>query len=168
MSSLYHLSEGLLALMNDEESEEEEINERLKALCEGINSKGDSIAQFVKSLKAQGEALSGEIQDLQNRKKVTENKIDRIKEYARENMEKLGLGEVGDLHKLKICKNGGKLPLLFDFDVEDSEKVVEFCPPTAIKTVHSPDNEEIRNMLDTGSNIPMIKYGERGTHLRIK
>lgn len=168
MSSLYQLSEDLELLLNDEESTEEEIEEQLQNLCKNLNKKGDSIAMFIKSLKAQEEALTNEINNLTHRKRITGNKINGLKKYVLDNMEMMNLQEVGDLHKLKKCKNGGKLPLIFGFNKDDITEVEKKVDKEYIEYIPTIDNNSIRNDLDNGKKLNFVEYGERGYHVRIK
>ena len=166
--SLYHLTEELEVLLNDDEMSDEEIDEQIAKVCSDIQKKGDNISQFLKSLKAQSEAIDNEIKNLKTRKQSSDNKIDRIKQYALENMNKAGISEIGDLHKLKICKNGGKLPLIYTFDTENDDEIRGNVPERFIINKPLIDTEAVRAELDEGNEFTAFKYGERGFHIRVK
>lgn len=166
--SLYKLTEELEALLDDDEMEESELDEKLKSVCENIQKKGDGISQFLKSLKAQSEALDNEIKNLQARKQSSDNKIERIKQYALDNMNKAGISEIGDLHKLKICKNGGKLPLKYLLNIEDDDEIKSTVPEEYLTFKPIIDTEAIRVSLDEGKEFKFVRYGERGFHIRVK
>jgi hypothetical protein len=75
-------------------------------------------------------------------------------------MENAGIKEIEtDMHRFKIVKNGGKLPLKIDGGVPEHFLKKE------IK--ESPDNDKIREALDNGEALTFAHYGDRGTHLKI-
>jgi hypothetical protein len=76
-------------------------------------------------------------------------------------MENAGLKEVTtDMHRIKVVKNGGKLPLSIDDGCVPDEYIKKVV-------VESPDKEKIRAALESGEVLPFASLGERGTHLKI-
>ena len=59
--------------------------------------------------------------------------------------------------KLKICNNGGQLPM----------KVTGDVPNNFQKVILEPDNKKIREALEKGENLGFAHLEERGKHLRI-
>jgi hypothetical protein len=64
------------------------------------------------------------------------------------------------MHRIKVVKNGGKLPLSIDEGCVPEEYIKKVV-------VESPDKEKIRAALESGEVLPFASLGERGTHLKI-
>ena len=68
-----------------------------------------------------------------------------------------------DLHKFKIQKNGGKVPVIYDLD----EFHPELYPEKYQKTKVVLDKDKIRADLESGIELACAHLGERGEHLRV-
>ena len=60
--------------------------------------------------------------------------------------------------KVSIAKNGGKTPMKITGDV----------PEEFLKYTPAPDNDKIREALDSGLSLDFAHFEERGTHLNIR
>lgn len=78
--TLYELNEAILGCVDAETGEVIDF-EQLDKLTMEKDAKIEGIALWVKSLEAEAEAISREVDALSNRKKVKENKAKRLREY---------------------------------------------------------------------------------------
>ena len=164
MSRLYEITGEILALQEMLETDEYDA-EILADTLEGVQGeyefKLESYCKVIKNLEADAEALKNEAKRLTDRRKVLENNIDRLKKAMFESMKATGMTKVkGQLFTVAIQKNGGKLPIIVDVDVDE-------LPDELVKVVESPDLEAISKLLEQGES-PLAHYGERGESLRIK
>lgn len=63
--------------------------ETLDAIETEFEIKADSVAQYIKELKAKSDAIKAEELRLKARRMTYENKVERLKLYLKENMEKM-------------------------------------------------------------------------------
>ena len=161
---LYELTADVMTLQDMLENEVEDEQMLLDTL-EGVQYeyeyKLEQYAKVIRNLEADANAYKLEANRLNERRRVIENNIDRLKNHMFESMKATGINKVkGTLLNVSIQKNGGKLPVIVDCDVKD-------LPESVVKVVESPDLEAIRKLLDAGE-CDFARYGERGESLRIK
>lgn len=165
MASLYDITGRALMLMSiadDEDIEEDVLKDTLEGIEGEYDDKIEAYCKVVKNLESDMKAFADEIKRLQAKKKCIENNIERIKKTIFDSlklMEKTTAG--GKILKASIQKNGGKAPLVFD--VKEDDVPIEFQ-----KVSVEPNNEAIRDALDSGIELSFVHYGERGESLRIK
>lgn len=90
MTSLYKLTGILQSIYDKIEEEEGEVSESLEALLDKVEGeheqKLERTGYLYKSVVAEVAALRDEIQALTKRKKIAENKAERIKQYLHQNL----------------------------------------------------------------------------------
>lgn len=98
--ALYKLNDEYFKVLSEIESDEETgeiLNEdklhELLDLKQNINEKLENISLLIKNLNAEVEAIDTEINILRKRKKSKQNKIDWLKRYLIEQMQRLGQKE---------------------------------------------------------------------------
>ena len=141
MANLYVLTENLLLLQEMLENPiegEEVLAETIEAIEGEYEWKIENYCKVIKNLEASADACKAEAKRLTDKRKTIENNIDR----------------------LKIQKNGGKLPVIVDVDVSK-------LPDSLVKVVESPDLDAIYKLLEQGEST-YAHFGERGESLRIK
>lgn len=162
METLYKLTNDfkeLLDLAGSADPEEQQIfNDTLEAVLGAIEVKADGYAVVMSEIEGRCNIISAEI----NRLKAIEDSLTathkRMKDRLKNAMEEIGTTEIKtDLHKFKIVKNGGQLPLIIDGGVPENFKRIEYTD----------DKEKIRKALDNGEALTFAHYGDRGTHLKI-
>lgn len=95
--TLYQITNGLIELMektdSGEISEEDSklINEEL---CKMLETKSSNIIGYLRNEETRLDAVDVEIKRLQEIKKVLSNRVDRYKDYIKENMIKLNLSKI--------------------------------------------------------------------------
>ena len=165
METLYSLTQdykNLLDLAGSAEPEEiETFNDTLEAVLGQIEVKADGYAAVMTEIEGRADIVAKEI----NRLKAIEDRLvathKRMKDRLKSAMEELHTNEIKtDLHRFKIVKNGGKLPLSIDEGCVPEEYIKKVV-------VESPDKDKIRAALETGEVLPFASLGERGTHLKI-
>lgn len=160
--TLMKLSSDMKAVyeMLETETDKQLINDTLEALEGDFSYKLEGCACVYDRIKAECESAQKKANAWNDISKTLENNMIRLNDYMKMCMENAGIKEIEtNMHRIKIVKNGGKLPLKIDGGV----------PENFIKTEvkQSPDNDKIREALDNGEALTFAHYGERGTHLKI-
>lgn len=164
MSSLYELTTQYQQLLDfgasDDPDDIQAFLDTLEGLDFEVGLKADSYAAVIKRLAGQSEVVKAEAKRLSALQKAIDANIERMKKALKDSMVAMGKDEIRtDLHQFKICKNGGKIPVLIEEDkVPDSYK----------KVILETDSEKIRKELESGQELPFATLGERGTYLKIK
>ena len=164
MAKLYELTADIMQLQDMLENEVEDEQVLLDTL-EGVqweyDFKLEQCAKAVRTLEADMEAIKNEVDRLNNKRKLLNNNIDRLKKYMFDSMKATDTTKVkGTVLTVAIQKNWGKLPVVVYVDTSE-------LPDDLVKIVESPDLDAIRKELDAG-NCEYAHYGERGESLRIK
>ena len=147
--------------MLESETDKEIIMDTLEALQGDFEYKIEGCACVYDQLKAQAEMAQKKANAWDEISKALENNVIRLNNYMKLCMENAGLKEVTtNMHRIKITKNGGKLPLSID----------EGCVPeeylkTEAKQV--PDKDKIRKALESGECLTFARLEDRGTRLKI-
>lgn len=147
--------------MLESETDKDIVMDTLEALQGDFEYKIEGCACVYDHLKAQAEMAQKKVNAWNEISKAYENNLIRLNNYMKLCMENAGLKEVTtDMHRIKIVKNGGKLPLSIDDGCVPEEYIKKVV-------VESPDKEKIRAALESGEVLPFASLGERGTHLKI-
>lgn len=174
MSTLYEITGEfleILNMLNDDEVDEQLILDTLEGVeCE-FESKADNIAKFIRSLEGRINAVEKEVERLNNRKKVFENKIKSMKQYLHSSMKVTGKTKfTTDLFSFNIQKNGGKRTLTIDVDLELIPEDYKIEQPDKV------DGDKVREYLkengiegqDGSINCDFAHLEPQGESLRIK
>jgi hypothetical protein len=164
---LYELAAGFNALFDlvlDESMDLELLEEGLQSIeCEIEEKCANGIA-LIKSLEAYAEAYSKEEKRFESQRQMLENRIKRIKEWYRQNLDAMGKARVPTKYGvMSVQKNGGKQPLKID----DAALI----PDAYLITVpeHKDVNREaLYEVLSGGEEVPGAHLETRGRSLRIK
>ena len=160
--TLMKLSSDMKAVyeMLETETDKQLINDTLEALEGDFSYKLEGCAFVYDRIKAECESAQKKANAWNDISKTLENNMIRLNDYMKMCMENAGIKEIEtQMHRFKIVKNGGKLPLKIDGGV----------PENFIKTEvkQSPDKDKIREALENGEVLTFASLGERGTHLKI-
>lgn len=130
------------------EATEVEIDQKIEAWAVVIEEK----EAFVTKRKERNRILYEAIQ-------VEERQIDSMKKKVVEVMKLVGKPKIKtDLFTISIANNGGAMPVKVTGDVP---KDYQFA-------IWKNDTDKIREVLQSGQELPFAVLGERGQHLRIK
>lgn len=162
METLRQLSREYALLMElaGDPEDEEAFETTLESLTFEIDAKADSYADVIAAITSRASACKAEADRLATRAKTYENSVKRLKNRLMEVMVQMDRKKIEtDLHTFSIQKNGGKRPLEIDEErVPDSYK----------RVILETDKELIRKCLDKGQELDFARYGETGSHLRIR
>lgn len=163
--TLYNITNKFIDLMNKaEEGEltEEEYNQLGEEIALELQKKSANIIGFAKNIELTIEAIKSEEKRLSENRKSLENKLDKFKQYVKDNMERLGLDKIQtELGTLSIAKN----PM--SVEIENEEEVPkEFKQEVVTIKI---DKTAIKNHFKTtGEIIPGVKIIDDKTRLNIK
>ena len=164
MSRLYDITGNILALQEMLESpidDEDILKDTLEAVQGEYEQKIESYCKVIKNIDADIQAIKTEVTHLNEKKKVLENNIDRLKKAMFESMKATNTTTIKTgVFNVAIQRNGGKLPVIVDVETA-------YLPQELVKVTESPDLEAIAKLIDSG-NTQYAHYGERGESLRIK
>ena len=150
-----------LQTMLEDETDKDLVAGTLEALQGNFEYKLEGCACVYDRLKALHESAQKKANIWDSYAKTLENNVIWLNNYMKLCMENAGLKEVTtDMHRIKIVKNGGKLPLSIDEGCVPEEYIKKVV-------VESPDKEKIRTALESGEVLPFAQLQERGTHLKI-
>lgn len=159
---LYQITNGFMALNDQDDLSEEEKQELGLQLCDALQNKSANIIAYYQNEMALLDGIDAEIKRLQEYKKATQNKVERYKDYVKSNMELLGIDKIEtELGKISIAKS----PI--SVEVVDVDKI-----PNQYKIVVSDikvDKQKIKeDFKNTGEIVDGVNIITNNTNLRIK
>ena len=159
---LYEITNGFMSLNDNEELTEEEKNEIGVQLTEALKTKSNNIVGYYQEEKVLLEGIDAEIKRLQDYKKAVTNRIDRYKEYVKENMQVLGIDKIEtELGTISIAKS----PI--SVDIIDEDKIpAEY--KTIVQTIKVDKKAIADNFKSTGELIEGVRINTENKSLRIK
>lgn len=163
--TLYNITNKFVELMNkaqEGELTEQEYNELGEELAKELQNKSSNIIGYIRNSELLIEAMKVEEKRIADLRKSGENRIDKFKQYVKENMERLGLDKIQtELGTLSISKN----PMSVEIENE-AEIPKEFKQEVVTIKI---DKTAIKNHFKTtGEIIPGAKIIDDKTRLNIK
>lgn len=174
MTSLYELTEDLVALNRLLEELGGDVTDgtqgqTLERWAEEfdwkLRDKVDGYATIIRNIEGDALLLEEEITRLQNRKRVLDNRVARLKALAKYSMERLGTRKMEGLKfTLALQKAGGQDPL--ELLVED----VEQFPSRFLRIRKEADKDALRKALveKDPEAARLARLGERGDYVRVR
>ena len=164
MTSLYELSGQYLALAelaDDPNMPPEALQDSLEGLEGAIEVKAQALLQVVAGMEGDTGAIDAEIKRLQERKRVIENRANRLRQYLFDNMQATGISKIScPLFAITLAK--GRPVVVID----DADQIPEqYIKTTVTKT---PIKAEIPKALKAGEAVPGCYLGESKQSLRIR
>jgi hypothetical protein len=162
MSKLYEITNSFMELNSNDELTDAEKQEIGSQLVQALQTKSNNIVGYYQEEKVLLEGIDAEIKRLQDYKKAVTNRIDRYKEYVKENMQVLGIDKIEtELGTISIAKS----PI--SVEIVDEDKI-----PTEYKTIVQTikvDKKAIAdNFKSTGELIEGVRINTENKSLRIK
>lgn len=114
MSTLFNLSDQYKQVLEliQENGEEQVLTDTLESINDSIEVKADGYIAVSKTLEAENDAIDVEIKRLQERKKINQNGIERLKATLLEAMEFTGKTKFKtELHNYSIRNNAPSLQI---------------------------------------------------------
>lgn len=141
---------------------EEEYNELGTQLAIELKNKSSNILAYLQNESSFIGAIDVQIKRLQDMKKVRENKVEKFKQYVKENMEKMNILKLEtEIGTISICKNPLSIEIIDNNKVPNKYKKIiqiEQIDKTAIKD----------DFKETGEIVEGIKFNTNNTYLKIK
>lgn len=160
--ALYQLADVYLAdlqVLADLDLDEQTVADTLESLSGELEVKATNVAMFCRNLEASAEAVKVAEGQMANRRKAIENRASRIRQYLKDNMERVGILKIDGPHfSISIKKNPPAV------QVEAPELVpAEFMrtPPPVV------DKKAVAEALKAGLDVPGCRL-EQGTKLDIR
>lgn len=154
--TIYEIEQAILETVDQETGEIIDID-ALNALEMERDTKISNIACWIKDLKAEGEAIKAEEQNLNHRRKVCENKMESLKTY-------LATFLNGEKFKDSRCsisyRRSEKVTFAEDF-------MIDSLPDEMKKVTVEPRKTEIKEFLKAGGEIEGVRI-EENTSMTIK
>jgi predicted nuclease with TOPRIM domain len=157
---LYELTDNYMQLVElADQLDEETFRNTLESIQDSIEDKIENTAKVIKSIEADVQAIKEEEKRLKERRQALEKKIDNIKDYLKEQLEKAGIDKVKRAtFTVSIQNNPPKAEIL-----DEKSLPLEFMIPQPAKV----DKRAILEKLKSGEHVPgAALVQERG--LRIK
>lgn len=163
--SLYNITNKFVELMDKVQEgtiTEEEYNQLGEELAIQLQEKGSNIIGYTKNIELTINAMKEEEKRIADNRKTLESKLDKFKQYVKDNMEKLGITKMDtELGTLSIAKN----PL--SVEVENEEEIPSEYKLEVVTT--KIDKTAIKNHFkETGEVVAGTKIVDDKTSLRIK
>ena len=163
--SLYNITNKFVEIMDkaqEGELTEEEYNVLGEELALELQNKSANIIRYIKNSEYLLDSIKAEEKRLADMRKAGEAKLEKFKQYVKENMERLGLEKIPtELGSLAVAKN----PISVEIENED-EVPSQFKQEVVTTKI---DKTAIKNHFkETGEIIPGIKIVSDKTSLRIK
>ncbi|WP_458397859.1 siphovirus Gp157 family protein [Anaerotignum sp.] len=163
--NLYELTTDFLHLqqiLEDPETDSEEIEAYMAEVESEIEKKADGYAMVIRNMEGSLLAVKSEIERLTAKKNLLEAGISRLKNNLKESMIATGKKKIKtDLFNFNIQKNGGADPVILDVPVTD-------LPDDLVIVKEEPNKKAIAAYIKETGDISYAHFGERGESLRIK
>ena len=162
---LYEITDYFISIMDKLEAGEltpEDIEDVQEEITNALAKKSNNIIGYYQDRKALIEAIDAQIKRLQEYKKAETNKLDRYKEYIKDNMEAMGIDKIETgAGKLQIAKSPISVDIIDENLIPDEYKVI--IAETKVDKKKIADNFKA-----TGEIIPGVRINYNNTNLRIK
>ncbi len=163
--TLYNITNKFAELMDMAENgelTEEQYNALGEQLALELQEKSSSIVGYVRNSELLIEAMKAEEKRISDLRKAGEKKVEKFKQYVKDNMEKLGLNKIQtELGTLSVTQN----PM--SVEIENEDEIPEEFKQQVITT--KIDKTAIKNHFKaTREMIAGVKIIDDKTSLRIK
>lgn len=162
---LYELTEqweDVFNMMEDGETDEQVIFDTLESIEGEIEDKADNYAKMIRNLQASVDVLKAEEERLYQRRKSTENHIQRLKDNLQANLEFIGKTKFKtDLFSFSVAKNGGKQPLSITDNLDEIPGKYLIPQPPKV------NNDAVRELLKD-KEVEWAHLEPYGRHLNIR
>lgn len=150
----------LLALASDPEMPGDAIQNTLEAIEGEFNDKAVRIVEVINSVGSDIAAIDAEIERLQARKKVIQNKDKSIRDYLRSNMEACQIKKI-TCPLFTITLAAGRDVVVIDNESDLPDEYI------TVKTSTAPDKKALLEALKSG-DVPGAHLEKSAPSLRIK
>lgn len=160
--SLYEITSGFPALMENEEITEEDKKKIEEELTVLLQKKSQNIIGYTKNIELTINAMKEEEKRIADNRKVLENKISKFKEYVKECMENNGFTKIEtELGTLSIAKSPTSVEIVNGDEVPNEFK-------QEVVTIKIDKTKIKNNFKETGEIPTGVNIITTNTNLRIK
>ena len=160
--SLYEITSGFPALMENEEITEEDKKKIEDELTVLLQQKSQNIIGYTKNIELTINAMKKEEKRIADNRKVLENKMTRFKDYVKECMERNDIPKIETgLGTLSIAKSPASVEIINEDEVPSEFK-------QEIVTVKIDKTKIKNNFKETGEIPAGVNIVTTNTNLRIK
>ena len=160
--SLYEITSGFPALMENEEITEEDKKKIEEELTVLLQKKSQNIIGYTKNIELTINAMKEEEKRIDDNRKVLENKISKFKEYVKECMENNGFTKIEtELGTLSIAKSPTSVEIVNEDEVPNEFK-------QEVVTIKIDKTKIKNNFKETGEIPTGVNIITTNTNLRIK
>ena len=160
--SLYEITSGFPALMENEEITEEDKKKIEDELTVLLQQKSQNIIGYTKNIELTINAMKEEEKRIADNRKVLENKMTRFKDYVKECMERNGITKIETgLGTLSIAKSPASVEIINEDEVPSEFK-------QEVVTVKIDKTKIKNNFKETGEIPAGVNIVTTNTNLRIK
>lgn len=157
--NLFELTAQAKQVLSMEDIDQQTIEDTLEGL--GLEDKFASYSAIIKTWKADSEALSNAIKQLQDKKVTNENRIARLKDMALYSMKELDMTNGGNsVHSLTVRKGTTLSKLVIDEGVMFPEEFISF--------VAKEDKSGLKTAIKNGSKYDGVKLEDGEPSLLVK
>jgi len=161
---LYELSSQFnefLQLAESEEFDTQVVADTLESITAEIQEKGRNVAAYSQNIDADIQAMKEAEQRIVSRRKTLERKLEWMKDYLRNNMERCGISKI-ECPEFKVSlSKPSEICEVYDEDALPPDYVVT-------KTTKAPDKKLIMKALKDGFEVEGAKIGKGKSRLTIK
>lgn len=160
---LYQITNGFMEVNKiDNDLTEEEKNEINKELSEALQVKSNDIIGYYKNESALLDGIKTEIERLRNYKAIVEGRIDRYKEYVKNNMQILGINKIEtEIGTISMAKSPVSVEIIDEEKIPNEYKKI-------IQEIKIDKKAILNNFKETGEIIEGVKIITENKNLRIK
>ena len=160
--SLYEITSGFPALMENEEISEEDKKKIEDELVILLQQKSQNIIGYTKNIELTINAMKEEEKRIADNRKALENKISKFKEYVKECMENNGFTKIEtELGTISIAKSPASVEIINEDEVPSEFK-------QEVVTVKIDKTKIKNNFKETGEIPAGVNIVTTNTNLRIK
>lgn len=160
---LYQITNGFMEINKiDNDLTEEEKNEINKELSNALQVKSNDIIGYYKNESALLDGIKTEIERLRTYKAMVEGRIDRYKDYVKNNMQTLGINKIEtEIGTISIAKSPASVEIIDEEKIPDEYKKI-------IQEIKIDKKAILSNFKETGEIIEGVKIITENKNLRIK
>ncbi len=160
--SLYEITSGFPALMENEEISEEDKKKIEDELVVLLQQKSQNIIGYTKNIELTINAMKEEENRIANNRKALENKLSKFKDYVKKCMENNGITKIDTgLGTLSIAKSPASVEIINEEAIPEEFK-------QEIVTVKVDKTKIKNNFKETGEIPAGVNIITTNTNLRIK
>lgn len=161
-NTLYDIRCKFVELMNNEELTEEQVQELGTELAKELQNKSSNIIAYIVDSESLLERIKTEEERLKNMRKNGETRLEKFKEYVKENMEALELQKIQtELGTMSVAKNPMSVEILEEDKIPKEFKKEEVVIKLDKKAI-------AQHFKDTGEVPSGCAIHTNNTSLRIK